>query len=144
MSVCQEFCSQWGGVVSQHALQVVSQHALQQVSRGVVVSQHALQVSRPTPRGKLMGIWPGGISRPTPKGEVEGDLARGVSRPTPKGEVDGDLARGVSRPTPGESIPACTKTEPPTATAAGGLHPTGMHSCLVVLWEENFDRIRQC
>ena len=48
----------------------------------------------PHPKGKLRGIWPGGISRPTPKGEVEGDLAGGVSRPTPKGEVDGDLARG--------------------------------------------------
>ena len=38
-----------------------------------VLSQHALQVSRPTPKGKFRGIW----SRPTPKGEVEGDLARG-------------------------------------------------------------------
>ena len=29
------------------------------------------------------------------------------------------------------SIPACTEADPPgeTATAAGGTHPTGMHSC---------------
>ena len=37
-----------------------------------VWSQHALQVSRPTPKGKLRGI----SSRPTPKGEVEGDLVQ--------------------------------------------------------------------
>ena len=72
---------------------------------GGVVSQHALQVSRPTPRR-----------------EVEGGLAGGVSRPT-HGEV--------SRPTPGGSIPACTEADPPTATAAGGTHPTGMHSCSI-------------
>ena len=69
------------GVVSQHALQVISQHALQQVSRGV--SQHALQVSRPTPRGKLRDLVRG-VFRPTPKGELRG-LAWGVSRPTPRG-----------------------------------------------------------
>ena len=42
-----------------------------------------------------------GVSRPTPKGEVVGDQVRGVSRPTPKGEVVGDQVRGVSRPRPG-------------------------------------------
>ena len=31
-----------------------------------VVSQHALQVSRPTPREKLRGIWPGGSPGPHP------------------------------------------------------------------------------
>ena len=39
----------------------------------------------------------------------------------------------VSRPTPGGGcIPACTEAYSPapwTATAAGGTHPTGMHSC---------------
>ena len=49
-------CPQEG--VSQHALQVVYQHALQQVLRGVV-SQHALQVSRPTLKGKSRWIWVG-------------------------------------------------------------------------------------
>ena len=80
------------GVVSQHALQVISQYALQQVSTGV--SQHALQVSRPTPRGKLR------------------DLARGVFRPTPKGELRG-LAWGSPGPHPGVCIPACTEADPP-------------------------------
>ena len=98
--------------------------------QGGVVSQHALQVSRPTPRG-----------------EVEGDLVRGVSRPTPKGEVEGDLARGVSRPTPGG---VCSWDGPrgawsggglcgdPSgmATAAGGTHPTGMHSCFYLIVTE--------
>ena len=62
----------------------------------------------PHPRGKLAGIW----SRPTPKGKLRGIW----SRPIPKGEVEGDLARGCGDP-------------PVTATAAGGTHPTGMHSC---------------
>ena len=70
---------------------------------GGVVSQHALQVSRPTPRGEVRGIWPGGVSRPTPKGEVEGDLAGGVSRPTPKGEVGGSGQGG----SPGPHLGGC-------------------------------------
>ena len=44
-------------------------------SPGGWVSQHALQVSRPTPRGKVEGSGRG-VSRPTPSG---------VSRPTPGG-----------------------------------------------------------
>ena len=79
---------------------MVSWHALQ------VVSQHALQVSG------------GGVSQ----------HALQVSRPTPKGKVEGS-GWGVFRPTPGGCIPACTEANPPPATAAGGMHPTGMHSC---------------
>ena len=62
----------WG--VSQHALQVVSQHALQQVSRGLV-SQQALQISRPTPRGKLRGLaWGSPGSNPgRPPGPHQGE-----------------------------------------------------------------------
>ena len=88
-SVCQEFCSQGEGVLSQHALQqvsrgVLSQHALQ------VVSQHALQ--------QVSGgcLLPGGL------------LLGGSA---PKGGV-------WWRP-------------PRTATAVGGTHPTGMHSCFI-------------
>ena len=73
--------------------------------RGVVVSQHALQVSRPTPRGR----------------GVEGSGLWGSPGPHPG---------GVSRPTPG-AIPACTEADPPTALAVGSTHPTGMHSCCV-------------
>ena len=85
---------------------------------GGVVSQHALQVSRPTPRG-----------------EVEGDLARGGLQAHTEGGSWGDLARvGVSRPIPrgGLSQHALRQT-PPTATAAGGTHPTGIHSCLWIV-----------
>ena len=56
----------------------------------------------------------------------------GVSRPRPRGDVGGfGSGRGVSRPTSGGCIPACTEADVPqhTATAAGGTHPTGMHSC---------------
>ena len=76
-------------------------------SLGVVVSQHALQVSRPTPRGKLRGLaW--GVSRPTPEG---------LSRPTPM---------GVSRPTVRGVFQHALRQ---TATAVGGTHPIGIHSC---------------
>ena len=113
--------------------------------RGELLSQHALQqVSRPTPRVEVEGhLARGGTSRPTTKGLVEGDLARGVSRPTPKGEVEGDGE--VIRPTPGGCLfqgglfpggchlrgDACSGgwRPPVTATAAGGTHPSGMHSC---------------
>ena len=68
-SVCQEFCS-WGGVVSQHALQVVSQHALQQVC---VLSQYALQQGRSAPGGCLVwGVcsWGGAWSRGSAPGGI--------------------------------------------------------------------------
>ena len=44
--------------------------------------------------------------------------------------------QGVSRPTLGGVIPGCTEADTPQqmATAAGGTHPTGMHSCLLNLF----------
>ena len=42
-----------------------------------VVSQNALQVSRPTPRGKFRGIWPEGSPDPHPRGELKGVCSRG-------------------------------------------------------------------
>ena len=147
-SVCQEFCS-WG-VLSQHALQVVSQHALQQVS-GVVVSQHALQVSRPMPKGKFRGIWLGGLQAHT-QGGSWGDLVQAHSQggswpgsgpgPHPRGKlrgIGGCLLWGVCLG--GAWSRGCLLQGecllwgggwrlPVTATAAGGMHPTGMHSCI--------------
>ena len=80
----------------------------------------------PHPVGKLRGIWPGGVSRPTTKGAVEGDLAGGVSRNTPGGcLLQGGPAPGGSALREGCGDPLVT------ATAAGGTHPTGMHSCLL-------------
>ena len=72
-------------------------------------------------QGGTWGVWPGGVSRPTPKGEVEGSGLGGLQAHT----------WGVSRPTPRGCIPACTEEQPPMATATGGTHPTGMHSCLL-------------
>ena len=69
------------------------------------------------PRGKLRGIW----SRPTAKGEVERDLAGGC------------LLWGV--PTSGRGVET---PSPVTASAAGGTHPTGMHS----FSKENFQSLR--
>ena len=68
----------------------------------------------PGPGGCLVpcGIW----SRPTTKG---GSLGRSGPGPHPRGEVEGELA-----------------SPPPMATAAGGTHPTGMHSCFVYAFEQ--------
>ena len=105
-----------GGVVSQHALQVVS--------------QHALQVSRLTPKGEVEGSGLGGSPGPHLGGlqtHTWGGLQAhtwGISRPTPG---------GVSRPTPrGVVSQHALRQRPPqpTAIAAGGSHPSGMHSCL--------------
>ena len=76
-----------------------------------MVSQHALQVSRPTPRGKVEGSGRGGLLG-------GGGLLRGV----PALEWGAWLGGVVC------SQGGCG--EPPvTATAVGGTHPTGMHSC---------------
>ena len=58
-----------------------------------VVSEHALQVSRPTPKGKFRGIWLGGSPGPHPRGKLRGIW----SRPTAKGEIEGDLVQAHSQ-----------------------------------------------
>ena len=128
--------------------------------RGRGVSQHALQVSRPTPKGELEGSGWGDVFRPTPRGQVEGSGLGGSPGPHPGGEVEGSgwgspghTTGGVTRPTPegvsrltprgvgglqahtGEEVyPSMHWGRPPLhlmATAAGGTHPTGMHSCFL-------------
>ena len=61
-----------------------------------VVSQHALQVSRPTPRGKLRGL-AGGVSRATPKGEVEVSGLGGDLQANTQGGLQGHTQGGVSQ-----------------------------------------------
>ena len=80
------------------------------------------------------------MARPLPRGRLARS-GQGVSRPTPgmgvQAHTHGDcpgLGWGVSRPRPEGCIPACTEADTPsqqTATAAGGTHPTGMHSCFM-------------
>ena len=84
-------------------------------------------------QGEVEGSGLGSLQAHT-QGEVEG-LARGVSRPTSGGVSPGPHpGRGSPGPHPGGvgGVPACTEadTSPQqqTATAAGGTHPTGMHS----------------
>ena len=76
--------------------------------RGAVEGDQA-RVGSPGPhsRGKLRGIWPGGACS-------EVACSRGVPAP-----------RGEGMPAPG----GVWRPPPVTATAAGGTHPTGMHSC---------------
>ena len=86
-------------------------------------------------QGEVEGSGLGEVSRPTPRGEVEGSGLGGVSRPMPVGDFQAHTGGGSPGPHPGGCIPACTETDTPppqqTATAAGGMHPTGMHSCYV-------------
>ena len=108
-------------------------------------------VSRPRPRGRLGGL--AGGSRTRPREEAWGS-GRVVSRPTPggcpgphPGGCPGHQVGGcpgphpggcpgphLGAPGPGGFIPACTEADTPPpqqmATTAGGMHPTGMHSCL--------------
>ena len=87
------------------------------------------------PRG---GAWSGGcLQAHTQRGSWGGSgpgphprrNSRGIwSRPTPKGELEWDLVQVHPPP-----------LSPVTATALGGTHPTGMHSC----WSDNPQNIGQ-
>ena len=100
----------------------------------------------PHPEGSLRGLAWGGLQVHT-QGEVEGSGLEGCLQAHTQVKVEGSGLGGlqahtqrglqahrwgVSRPIPG-GIPACTEADfpPPTqlmAIAAGGTHPTGMHS----------------
>ena len=67
----------------------------------------------PHPEGRLRGLAWGGVSRPTPRGEVEGSGWGGSPGHTWWGSAS--LHTGIY-------------SLSPTATAAGGMHPTGMNS----------------
>ena len=111
-------------------------------------------------QGVSWGVWPGGLQAhtqgevgdsglvgspgPHPGGrEVEGSGLGspgphlGVSMLTPGGCLQAHIWGGLQAHTQG-SIPACTEADSPheqMATAAGGTHPTGMHSCLLEIVE---------
>ena len=130
-------------MVSQHALQV-SKPTPKGEAEG---SGRRAGVSRPTASGEVEGSgW--GVFKPTTRGKLRG-LAGGSPGPHPGGKLRG-LAGGSQVPHPEGPgshrkgglqahtlgrvcIPACTEADTPlpeqTATAAGGTHPTGMHSC---------------
>ena len=110
-----------GEVVSKHALQVVSQHALQQVSKGEGWYPTCLQVSRPTPKEEVEGPGLGGLL-------PGGCLLGGVPRvPAPEEPAWGGAYSG------GACLGGCGNP-PMTATTAGSMHPTGMHSCLKLIF----------
>ena len=71
----------------------------------------------------------GGSPGPYPKGKLRG-LAWGSPGPH-LGGLKAHTQGGVQALTQGWCIPACTGADspPPTATAAGSTHPTGMHFC---------------
>ena len=87
-------------------------------------------------RGECLGPGPGGrLGGLAGGGGGPGPHPGGVSRPRPGG-VQAQAQGWCPGQGPGECIPACTEADTPlqqTATAAGGTHPTGMHSCLLIL-----------
>ena len=78
----------------------------------------------PHPGGKLRGLARGvrGLQAHTWGEGVLQAHTWVVSRPTPRGIFKGPHMGGVSHH-------ALRQTPPLTATAVGGMHPTGMHSC---------------
>ena len=120
------------------------------VHRRGVVSQHALQVSSrvypsmpcgfpgPHPGGSLR-VWLGGLQAHTGGGEVEESGLGGLQAHTGGGSW-GVWPGGSPGPHPGGSPGphlggvsqhALRQTPRLMATAAGGTHPTGMHSCFI-------------
>ena len=100
-----------------------------------MVSQHALQVSRPTPRGKLRGLACGGSPGPHPGGKLRG-LAwapRGEVEGSGLGELQAHTQRGISRPTPGGGLQAHTQGSPqvgiPACTEADTPLPADGYCC---------------
>ena len=122
-----------GGVLSQHALQqvsrgVLSQHALQ------VVSQHALQQG--SGGGLLSGVCSGGafccglLLCPSVMAFWFGGLLLWPSGPLQRPYQKATKPEGYNRRgVPGGDLPS----SPRTGTAAGGTHPTGMHSCITIV-----------
>ena len=89
----------------------------------------------PHSRGKFRGI----RSRPTPKGEIWGDQIQVHTQggnsggsdpgPHPRGKFRGKRSRPTSK---GDIQGDQDQTTPlPKTTAVGGMHPTGMHSCII-------------
>ena len=92
--------------------------------------------------GLHLGGKPRGLARgspgPHPREKLRG-LAWGSPGPHPGGlkahtwGSPGPHPGGSPGPLPGGYIPACTEGDPPIATAAGSMHPTGIHSCCCVI-----------
>ena len=111
-------CLSMGGVVSQHALQGGGIPAC--LAGGVPAFFAGLQGGLQThTQGWSWGVWPRGVSRPTPGGNLQA-YTWGCVYPS--------MHWGRSPPW--------------TATAAGGTHPTGMRSCLVLFWVNDIIRCR--
>ena len=79
----------------------------------------------PHPGWRLRGLAGGVVSRPTPMGEVEGSGWGGLQAHTWGGLQAHPLGGR------GGCIPACNEADTPqqTVSAAGDVHPTGMHAC---------------
>ena len=144
--MCQEFCPKGRGVGILACIAGGIPACLAAgLQRGGGIPACLAGFQAHTQGGSLGGSGQRGVSRPTPKGEVEGDLAGGGPLgPHPRGKLRGNWPRGVSRPIPRGSalggdlllggclVPGCLcvwRPPPRMATAAGGTHPTGMHSC---------------
>ena len=119
----------WGGSPGPHM------RGLQAHTQGKVEGSGLGGSPDPHP-GESWGVWPGGLQAHTQGGSwgvwpggSPGPHLR-VSRPTPRGGSWGVWPGGSPGPHPG-GYPSMHwgRTPQQTATAAGGTHPTGMHSC---------------
>ena len=108
--------------------------------------------SRPTPKAEIEGVsnlgphpkenWGGSGPDPHLREELRGIR----SRPTPKGEIEGDRVQVHTQggnwggsgpgPHPRGKLRGIWSSPPRMATAAGGTHPTGMHSCIQHYFEK--------
>ena len=109
--------------------------------KGWYPSMHCRWYPRmPCSRSRGGGFWypsmPCRFPSPHPREKLRGlacGRGRGFSRPTPRGSpgphLGGSQPWGDLQAYTWGCIPACTEADPPMATAVGGTHPTGMHSC---------------
>ena len=116
--VSQSFCS-WGGAGIPACIAGGIPACLAAGLQRGMVSQHALQVSWPTLRGEVEGSGLGGLQAHTWGGLQAHNW----------GNLQAHTRGGFQAHTQGGVSQHALKQTSPTATAAGGTHPTGMYSC---------------
>ena len=126
-SMSSQYASYWNACLYVRTCDTkqVSLPSANEVCKGYVFTRVCLYT------GGCLGLGPGGRLRglvgrclgPDPGGRLGVWPGEGVSRPRPRGMLGG-LAGGCVQAQAWSRTPAQQ-----TATAVGGMHPTGMHSC---------------
>ena len=119
-------------VTSVNAIFTARKQSLRRLYFYTCLSVHSLSSVSASPRGRFGGSgWGEGVQAHT---------RSGGSQPMPGGVVQAQAQGEVSRPK--GCIPACTEADTPQqmATAAGSTHPTGMHSCYIIINLKTWNR----